>query len=75
MTTQTNTVLEVQGMTCHSCIRHVNQTLEELGGVDKIDVQMRDGLVVVAHDAAAASIDRLISALDEAGYPAKQRAV
>lgn len=78
MTTRTpddDTILEVDGMTCPSCIRHVSQALTGLEGVGAVDVKLRDGLVVVTHDAQQASIGQLIEALDEAGYTAKQRAV
>lgn len=68
-----DTVLEVQGMTCPSCIRHINQALAELDGVGAIDVKLRDGVVVVQHDAAQAPVDRLIDALRDAGYESQPR--
>lgn len=68
-----DTVLEVQGMTCSSCIRHINQALAELDGVGAIDVKLRDGVVVVQHDAAQAPVDRLIDALRDAGYESQAR--
>ena len=58
MSTERDTILEVQGMTCPSCIRHVTAALNEVDGVEKVDVKLRDGLVVVQHDPNAAPIDR-----------------
>ncbi|NVB82416.1 MAG: heavy-metal-associated domain-containing protein [Kofleriaceae bacterium] len=75
MSNEQDTILEVQGMSCPSCIRHVTVALTDLDGVDKVDVKLRDGLVVVQHDKTQASIDQLIEALGEAGYVSKQRAV
>lgn len=75
MTTPQATILEVQGMTCPSCIRHISAALGELDGVDAVDVKLRDGIVVVNHDAVRASLPQLIAALDEAGYPSRQRAM
>ena len=75
MSNEQHTILEVQGMTCPSCIRHVSSALTELEGVGTVDVKLRDGLVVVKHDATQAPIDQLIETLNEAGYASKQREV
>ncbi|MGE0396485.1 MAG: heavy-metal-associated domain-containing protein [Kofleriaceae bacterium] len=73
MSNEQDTVLEVQGMTCPSCIRHVTSALRDVDGVGTVDVKLRDGLVVVKHDAAQAPITQLIDALADAGYVSKQR--
>ncbi len=73
MSNEQDTILEVQGMSCPSCIRHVSSALTELEGVDKVDVKLRDGLVIVKHDKAIATIEQLVSALGEAGYVSKER--
>ena len=75
MSKEQDTILEVQGMTCPSCIRHVTSALTDIDGVGKVDVKLRDGLVVVKHDASQAPITQLIEALGEAGYASKQRQV
>lgn len=75
MSNEQDTILEVQGMTCPSCVRHVTSALTELEGVGKVDVTLRDGLVVVRHDTAQAPIAQLIDALSGAGYVSKQREV
>ena len=68
------TVLEVQGMTCGSCVRHVTAALDRVDGVEHIDVRLKERLVIVRHDAAAAPIAQLVEVLGEEGYPAKARA-
>ena len=75
MNNEQDTILEVHGMTCPSCIRHVTSALTDLDGVGKVDVNLRDGVVVVRHDASEAPITRLIDALTEAGYASKPRQV
>lgn len=72
MTTPKNTTLTVQGMTCGSCVRHVTRALEDLEGVDHVDVKFREGLVVVLHDAGEAPVERLIDALRDAGYESQR---
>lgn len=75
MSNEQDTILEVQGMTCPSCIRHVTTALKDLDGVGAVNVKLRDGLVVVTHDTTQAPIPQLIDALAEAGYVSKQRQV
>lgn len=62
------TVLRVEGMSCSSCVRHIDTALRGLGGVDAVEVQLREGRVVVKHDAAAAPVSAMIAALQKAGY-------
>ena len=64
------TVLKVSGMSCHSCVSHINDTLTSLSGVQSVDVRMRDGSVVVEHDSDAVSVDTLVQVLGEDGYDA-----
>lgn len=39
--------LQVQGMTCGACVRHVTQALNAIAGVEAIDVDLQSGLVRV----------------------------
>ncbi|MFZ5894707.1 MAG: heavy-metal-associated domain-containing protein [Myxococcota bacterium] len=74
MNNERETVLDVEGMSCGSCLRHVTAALTELEGVAKVDVKLRDGIVIVQHDPARSSIAQLVEALGEAGYPSSERA-
>jgi len=64
---QRNTVLNVLGMSCGSCVRHVTAALAAVPGVSKVDVQLRSGTAVIEHDAKATTL-QLIEALRGAGY-------
>lgn len=64
------TLLQVEGMTCHGCVRHVDHALRIIDGVADVDVQLRAGRVRVRRDVRAAPLDVLIAALREAGYSA-----
>ncbi|MDO8777212.1 MAG: heavy metal-associated domain-containing protein [Burkholderiaceae bacterium] len=66
-----NTIdLEVQGMSCGSCVNHVTRALKPIHGVDDIAVDRQSG-----HVRVSGTIDiepeRLVSALSAAGYPTK----
>lgn len=67
--------LQVQGMTCGACARHVSQALGAIVGVEAVDVDLDSGLVRVhgSPDSTA-----LLTVLDHAGYssePASQTAL
>ena len=62
------TVLSVEGMSCPSCIKHINEALE-IRGVGSVEVELENGLVAVEHDSSV-SVGRLIAVLDNAGYEA-----
>ena len=61
---------QVQGMSCGSCVRHVTTALKELEGVTEVEVKLREGRVVVWHDATRPSPQQVTRALAEVGYPA-----
>ena len=62
--------LEVQGMSCGSCVKHVTQALQPLTGVSGVEVDLQSGHVRVSGEFPQGSAS-LVSALTAAGYPAK----
>lgn len=64
----TKTILNVEGMSCASCISHVKDALA-LDGVANVEVRIDVGAAVIEHDARI-STGRLIAALEQAGYEA-----
>jgi copper chaperone len=75
MSNERETVLFVEGMTCHSCVRHVTAALKDVDGVEKVEVKLREGTALVRFDSAAATIDQLIEAVREAGYESQATTV
>lgn len=68
MTIQTTT-LQITGMTCGSCSRHVDNALRRVPGVSAVRVDQRDHTAQVTH-AAETTVAALIAAAVEAGYDA-----
>jgi copper chaperone CopZ len=66
------TILNVTGMSCAGCVKHVSEALKELPRVRQVEVMLREGRVEIEHDNALSS-ERMISAVREAGYDASQR--
>ena len=64
------TVLSVEGMTCHSCIRHVESALSDLEGVRAVEVRLRESKAIVEHEETEPSVATMVEALREAGYAA-----
>lgn len=59
--------LKVPGMTCNHCISMVNKAVAQLQADAKVTVDLPQKLV---HIESNLSAEDIISALDEAGYPA-----
>lgn len=74
MTTNQNqeTTFNVEGMTCGSCVRHINEALRDVEGVRDVDVRLREGKVRVTHENVSA--DTMIEALREVGYESRTAA-
>ncbi|WP_454902696.1 mercury resistance system periplasmic binding protein MerP [Variovorax gossypii] len=61
--------LSVPGMTCAACPFTVKQVLSKVNGVTKADVSYERKQAVVSFDDAKTSIQALIKATADAGYP------
>ncbi len=68
------TLLDVRGMNCGSCVRHISQALDALDGVEEVHPSLPDKTVRVRHDPARVSAEQLAGALTAKGYPAAARA-
>jgi copper chaperone len=62
------TVLNVAGMSCGSCVNHVGESLRELEGVGEVEVRLREGVVLVKHDPKTAPVELMVETLRDAGY-------
>lgn len=70
----TETLLDVRGMNCGSCVRHISQALDALDGVEEVVPSLPDKTVRVRHDPARVSAAQLADTLTANGYPAAARA-
>lgn len=70
MSTLQKTVLNVQGMTCHSCVRHVESALRDLDGVRGVEVRLQEGKAIVEREGQEPSAAAMVEALLGAGYAA-----
>lgn len=70
----TETLLDVRGMNCGSCVRHISEALDALDGVAEVHPSLSDKTVRVRHDPSRVSAEQLASTLTAHGYPAAARA-
>ena len=66
-------VLNVQGMSCDACVRHVTRALEGMRGVNHVDVSLKEASATVEYDAAKVDLQALQAAIGDAGYRAAPR--
>src|SRR5687767_11036648 len=62
--------LHVQGMTCASCVAHVEKAARTLPGVAGARVNLARGRAVVDYDPKRVDPQRIADAITDAGYPA-----
>jgi copper chaperone CopZ len=61
--------LKVTGMTCPHCVKSVTQALQEVDGVDKVEVSLEQADALVT---GSANVEQLIAAVKQAGYEAER---
>ena len=67
--TTTSGTLSVRGMDCASCVAHVERAARQVSGVREVTVNLARGRASVAFDANTTDLDRIASAVSDAGYP------
>jgi copper chaperone CopZ len=64
------TTLEVSNLSCGSCLTRIDDTLKTYTGYSKLGADLRQGIVVVEHEAALEG-QVIAKAITDIGYPAK----
>jgi copper chaperone CopZ len=63
-------VYSVEGMSCVNCVRTVSKALEAVRGVEKCEVHLKSGSVVV-YPGKDYTESEVLQALEKAGYPGR----
>lgn len=63
--------LTVTGMSCGSCVRHVEAELGQVPGYRAAEVDLGQGRVDISYERGVATPERLREAVIRAGYPAE----
>ncbi len=65
------TDLAIEGMTCASCVAHVEKKLTRLPGVAAASVNLATEKARVSYDPASVTVPQLVGAVESAGYRAR----
>ena len=61
-------ILNVDGMSCEHCVNAIENALNELDGVEEIEVSLDDGTVAFEYDKNITNIEDIKLVIDEEGY-------
>ncbi|HEX2914100.1 MAG TPA: heavy metal translocating P-type ATPase [Chloroflexia bacterium] len=67
------TELEIEGMTCASCVNRIERKLKKLDGIESANVNLATERGTVKYDPAKLNLTEIISAVEAAGYKAAPR--
>ena len=67
MTTQTIT-LNIEGMTCGGCVKSVTNSLNQVAGVQSVDVSLDHNSATISFDDSQAQQSALKEAIEDAGF-------
>ena len=70
--TKTETI-DITGMTCNHCVMKVTQALMAVNGVIKTSVNLEGKKAEVEYNVGESSAEKLIAAIEKAGYHGKKR--
>lgn len=65
------TELNIDKMSCGSCVANITTALQQLDGVASVEINVTSGRGKVAYDADKVAAPRIASVVTEAGYPAR----
>lgn len=63
--------LRAEGMHCTSCGLLIDETVEDLDGVERCSTDVRRGRVLVTYEPGRITPESIAAAITDAGYPAR----
>lgn len=63
-----NITLNVQGMSCGSCVNSIEGSVGQLDGVESVKVHFRDGKIDVTFDRNKVKLKAIAEVIEEQGY-------
>lgn len=66
--------LKITGMSCASCVNHVEKALQKVPGVQEVRVNLATANATVVYDAQQSSHAELVQAVEHAGYGVEEEA-
>ncbi len=63
--------LEIEGMTCASCVNRIERKVQKVEGVEKVNVNLATERGTITFDPQQVDLPRIVSAIEAAGYKAR----
>lgn len=63
------TKIKIEGMSCQHCVQTIQNELQKVDGVKKVDVILDDKIAIVVHNENL-SINKLVEVIEEQGFEA-----
>ncbi len=60
--------LTVEGMSCHHCVAAVQKALEQLNGIQRVEIDLQGKKVRVDYDPAAVKIESMKESIENQGF-------
>ena len=64
-------VIKIEGMHCHRCEQTIQKNLCAQPGVREVEVDFASGQASVLYDGSKVNVNKLMDAVNQAGYQAK----
>lgn len=62
------TTLDINGMTCNGCVKHLDQALRAVPGVTAVEVSLAEHRAKIVHDPEQSPLPTLVAAVEGAGF-------
>ena len=66
------TIIDIEGMTCNSCVQSIEKIISGVEGVLSINVSLEDGNAEVVYDPCAITTEKICSEIDHMGFDASK---
>ncbi|XP_041356839.1 LOW QUALITY PROTEIN: copper-transporting ATPase 1-like [Gigantopelta aegis] len=65
------TVIDIEGMTCMSCVRTIEGMISKLDGIQQITVSLENKCATICYDPSKLSADKIANEIDDLGFDAR----
>ena len=65
------TVIDIEGMTCMSCVRTIEGMISKLDGIQQITVSLENKSATVSYDPSKLTADKIANEIDDLGFDAR----
>ena len=66
-----NKMIYIEDMTCDHCVETINNAINKISGIKKLEIDLENKLVVVDFDSIQTNLDRIKSTIKQVGFEAK----